>query len=115
MKRGEVYWANFDPTVGSEINKKRPCLIISNNITNHVSPLVTVLPLTTQKLNKIYRHEVLVTNQPLLKNGKIKVNQIRTFDKQRIGSFIAELSDSIIAEVDNALLLHLSIKIRKKE
>jgi mRNA interferase MazF len=113
MKRGEVYWGNFDPTVGSEINKKRPCLIISNNITNHLSPLVTVLPLTTQKLDKVYRHEVLVINEPLLKNGKIKVNQIRTFDKQRIGKFIAELSDPLMAEVDKALLLHLSIKIPK--
>ncbi len=113
MKRGEVYWADFDPTIGSEINKKRPCLIITNNITNYLSPLITVLPLTTQKLNKLYKHEVLVTNQPLLKNGKIKVNQIRTFDKQRVGRFIAELSESIMADVDKALLLHLSIKIPK--
>lgn len=113
MKRGEVYWANFDPTVGSEINKKRPCLIISNNITNHVSPLITVLPLTTQKLDKLYRHEVLVTNQPRLANGKIKVNQIRTFDKQRVGKFIAELSESIMNDVDKALLLHLSIIVPK--
>lgn len=111
MKRGEVYWGNFDPTVGSEIKKTRPCLIISNNIANEFSSLVTVLPLTSQKLDKVYKHEVLVTNDPKLKNGKVKVNQIRAFDKARIGKFITKLPNSIMAEVEKSLVLHLGLKI----
>lgn len=110
MKRGEVYWGNFDPTIGSEIKKTRPCLIVSNDIANLHSSVITVLPLTTQKLNKIYPFEVAIPNNPKLKNSKIKINQIRTFDKARIvGKKIATLSDSVMNEVNKALLLHLGI------
>lgn len=113
MKRGEVYWGNFDPTVGSEIKKTRPCLIISNDISNQFSSLVTVLPLTSQKLNKLYKHEVLITGDPTLKNGKIKVNQIRAFDKARIGKFITKLPNSIMEDVEKSIILHLGLKINK--
>jgi len=110
MKRGDVFWGNFDPTIGAEIRKTRPCVIVSNNIANELSPLVTVIPLTSQKLNRIYPHEVLVENNPKLKNAKIKVNQIRTFDKRRIGKFMSHLSDSTMKKVDTALALHLGLK-----
>ena len=110
MKRGEVYWGNFDPTVGHEIKKTRPCLVISNDISNQFSELVTVLPLTTQKLNKVYPHEVLVTGNLKLKNTKIKINQIRSFDKARIGNFITKIQASTMREVDESMRLHLGLK-----
>ena len=109
MKRGEVYWGKFAPAVGTEIQKTRPCLIVSNNIANLHSSVVTVLPLTSQKLDKIYSFEVAVLNNSKIKNSKIKANQIRTFDKARIGARITELSSAIMANVDKALLLHLGI------
>lgn len=109
MKRGDVFWGNFDPTLGVEIKKTRPCVIVSNNIANKLSLLVTVIPLTSQKLDKIYPHEVLVENNPKLKNAKIKVNQIRSFDKRRIGKFMSRLSDSTMKKVDAALALHLGL------
>ena len=111
MKRGDVFWGNFDPTLGSEIQKTRPCLIVSNDIANRFSPLVTVIPLTSQKLDKIFPHEVLVENNPKLKNAKIKVNQIRTFDKQRLGKWISHLSASNMKKVDAALALHLGLSL----
>ena len=110
MKRGEVYWANFDPTIGAEIRKTRPCVIISNELANQFSPLVTVLPITSQKLDKIYKHEVLISNDAKLKNSKIKINQIRTFDKQRIGKLITKISSSVLEQVDESIMLHLGLK-----
>jgi mRNA interferase MazF len=112
MRRGEVYWGNFDPTVGSEIQKTRPCLIVSNDIANLHSSVVTVLPLTSQKLDRIYPFEVAVLNNSKMKNSKIKANQIRTFDKARIGAKITDLSGSVMANVDKAILLHLGINLR---
>ncbi len=47
MKRGDIYYANLDPTVGSEINKRRPVLIVSNDINNRTSDIITVLPITS--------------------------------------------------------------------
>lgn len=111
MKRGDVFWGNFDPTFGAEIKKTRPCVIVSNNIANELSSLVTVIPLTSQKLDKIYPHEVLVENNSKIKNAKIKVNQIRSFDKKRLGRFMTHLSDTTMKKVDVALALHLNLKV----
>ncbi len=111
MKRGDVFLGNFDPTLGAEIQKTRPCVIISNNIANEFSPLVTVIPLTSQKLDKLYPHEVLVENNSKLKNAKIKVNQIRSFDKRRIGRFMTHLSEATMKKVDAAIALHLDLQL----
>jgi mRNA interferase MazF len=111
MKRGDVFLGNFDPTVGAEIKKTRPCVIVSNDIANELSPLVTVIPLTSQKLDRIYPHEVFVENNSKIKNAKIKVNQIRSFDKKRIGRFMTHLSDVTMKKVDKALALHLNLKL----
>lgn len=111
MKRGDVFWGNFDPTVGSEIKKTRPCVIVSNNIANEKSPLITVIPLTSQKLDKIYPHEVLIEGNSKIKNAKVKVNQIRSFDKRRIGNFMTHISEATMKKVDKALALHLGLKL----
>ena len=59
MKRGDIYFANLDPTVGSKIQKKRPVLIVSNNASNKASSLVTVVPITSNTA-KVYPFEVFV-------------------------------------------------------
>ena len=59
MRKGEIYWADLDPTVGSEIAKKRPVLIISNNINNRFGSTVTIIPITSST-DKVYPFEVLL-------------------------------------------------------
>lgn len=110
MKRGDVYWVNLNPTVGSEIQKVRPCVIISNNLANQFSEVIIVAPITSQKLEKIYPHEVLIKNIEKLSNSKIKINQIRAIDKKRLGRIITKLDSLTMNEVDRALVLHLGIK-----
>ncbi|MEO7624360.1 MAG: type II toxin-antitoxin system PemK/MazF family toxin [Candidatus Saccharimonadales bacterium] len=112
IRRGEIYWVNFDPTVGSEIQKKRPALIVSNDVSNLYSPLVTVLPISS-KVSKPYPFEVLVEAgiSGLKIRSLIKANQIRTVDKQRLtGPAVGRISNpEILAAVELAIKIHLTL------
>lgn len=112
MKRGEIYYANLDPTVGSEINKKRPVLIISNNANNKAAATVTVLPLTSN-ISNIYPFEVALHPKKtgLSKASKVQCQQIRTISKMRITrKSIGNVDKEILQEIEVALKLHLDFK-----
>jgi mRNA interferase MazF len=111
IKRGDVFWVSLNPAIGSEIKKTRPCVIVSNDVANRFSPLVTVVPITTQKLSKIYPHEVSLNTVENLKNSKVKAHQIRTIDKKRIGKKITSLPQAIMSKVDWALANHLDLEM----
>ena len=113
FKRGEIFWADLNPTKGSEINKIRPVIIVSNNIANQHSSVVTILPITSNTKN-IYPFEVLLDKKEanITYDSKIKANQIRTIDKSRLKEKIEQLSAGKMRNVDNAILLHLGIKIK---
>jgi mRNA interferase MazF len=105
-KRGEIYWANLDPTVGTEINKKRPCLIISSDEGNEVCSRVTVAAITST-VNTIHPFQVKIfTNK---KEGKVLLNQIRTIDKQRLEGKITSLDKATMLQVDKAIKISLSL------
>lgn len=109
-KRGEVYLVCLDPTIGSEINKTRPALIISNDINNQVSDTLTVIPITSST-EKIYPFEVFFPSDKsgLSKNSKAKCNQIRTIDKKRLIKSLGNISSEKLKEIENALLIHLGM------
>lgn len=109
-RRGEIYWANLDPTIGSEIAKTRPVLIVSNDINNQYAATVSILPITSTT-NRVYPYEVVVSpRESGLKNdSKIKANQIRTIDKRRIGKKLGSLSLAKMEEINQAILIHLAI------
>ncbi|MBW4558877.1 MAG: type II toxin-antitoxin system PemK/MazF family toxin [Trichormus sp. ATA11-4-KO1] len=109
MKRGDIYYANLSPTVGSEINKRRPVIIVSNNANNSAANTVTILPITSN-VNRVYPFEVLLNPEEsgLPKASKIQAQQVRTISKQRIvGDVINSLSEELMHLVDAALKLHL--------
>ena len=111
MKRGEIYYATLDPTIGSEIAKLRPVLIVSNDINNRVATTITILPITSN-VTKVYPFEVALSpaDSGLSKASKIQAQQIRTIAKQRIrGNVIGSLSLSLMQLVDTAIKLHLSL------
>ncbi len=106
-RRGEVWWVAFDPSVGGEIQKTRPAVIISNNAANTVLNRVIAVPLTSQ-IAKVYPGEALVTL-----NGeprKAMADQITTASKKRMRSKLGELSVSDVAAVERAILLQLGIR-----
>jgi mRNA interferase MazF len=107
-RRGEIWWVVFDPSVGGEIQKTRPAMIVSNNAANAVLNRVIVVPLSS-KTAKVYPGEALVTL-----NGeprKAMADQLTTASKRRIRSKLGELSVSDIAAVERAILLQLGIRL----
>ena len=104
-KKGEIYLVNFDPTIGHEVKKKRPALILSNNIHNQYSPLVTVAPLSSNT-NKVYPFEVYVPNKltGLNENSKIMIIQLRSIDKKRLINKIGNIEDKKITNNINKVI-----------
>ncbi len=109
MKRGEIYYADLSPTVGAEINKRRPVLVVSNNANNRAAGTVTVLPITSN-VTRVYPFEVLLEPKEsgLPKPSKVQAQQIRTIAKERIiGGAQGHLGKARMAAIDSALRLHL--------
>jgi mRNA interferase MazF len=111
IKRGEIYLATLDPVVGKEISKTRPVVIVSNDTNNEVSGTVTILPITSTNLERIYPFEVFLSKGSgnLPKNSKVKADQIRTLDKARIITPIGTLQKNEIDAIDDAMKLHLGL------
>jgi mRNA interferase MazF len=106
-RRGEVWWVALDPSVGGEIQKTRPAVIVSNNAANTVLNRVIAVPLTSQ-IAKVYPGEAMVTL-----NGeprKAMADQLTTASKDRMRSKMGELSVSDVAAVEKAILLQLGIR-----
>jgi mRNA interferase MazF len=107
-KRGEVFWVNLNPTLGSEINKIRPALIISNDIGNEISQRIIVAPITSS-IKYLYPFEVKIIIED--REGKVLLDQLRCIDKKRLGKKISYYSnDDFMEEVDRALKLVLALK-----
>jgi mRNA interferase MazF len=113
IKKGEIYLAALDPTIGKEISKTRPVFIVSNNKNNEFSGTVTILPITSKNLQKIYPFEIFLTKGSgnLPKNSKVKADQIRTLDKNRIVKFIGALAKEEIVKIENAIRIHLDLSL----
>lgn len=107
---GDIYDVDFDPVVGSEIGKRRPALIVSNNVNNECSATVTVIPITGQPTTKRYPFEVLVPREVagLDRDSRIKVDQIRTVDKRRLAKHRGSLPPGYFPQVEKALRIHLN-------
>lgn len=106
VKRGEVWWVSFESSVGGEIRKRRPAVVVSNNAANAALNRVVVVPLTSQTAN-VYPSEALVRVEG--KEGKAMADQIVTASKDRLRSRIGALQPSDLKAVEGAILLHLGI------
>jgi mRNA interferase MazF len=106
MKRGEVWWVEFDPSVGSEIRKTRPAVIVSNDAANRNLLRVVVVPITSNT-DRQYPGEALVTLAE--KPGKAMADQIMAADKSRLKNKICTLSKADMLAVENAILVHLGM------
>jgi mRNA interferase MazF len=111
IKRGDVFLADLNPIIGSEIAKTRPVLVVSNDKNNTYSDTITVLPITSKNLEKPYPFEVILRKGTanLPKDSKVKADQIRTLDKSRISKFFGRLSDKEMEAVNNSIIIHLDL------
>ena len=108
MNRGEVWWVNFEPTVGGEIRKKRPAVIISNGISNKFLNRVQVAPITG-KIDRLYPSEAYVTLNG--KQCKAMADQLTTVSKLRLMNLEGRLSISDMRKVEQAVRVQLGISI----
>lgn len=110
-RRGEVYWVSLDPTIGSEIAKTRPGIVISNDIGNQYSDRVIVAPLSSADTTKVYPFEVLLkpSEGGVPKPSKVLLDQIRAVDRTRLGRRIGVLQPELMDEVNRAIRLSLAV------
>lgn len=114
MKRGQVYYADLRPVIGSEQGGIRPCVIIQNDMGNFHSPTVIVAMMTSQNKTNLPTHvSVCGKDRNLDLNTTIMLEQIRTIDKSRLSNFIGELSKETMEKVDKSL--NISLALNKEE
>ena len=106
MNRGDVYWVNFDPSIGSEITKLRPAIIVSNNIANSNLSRVQVIPLTSNT-TRVYPCEALVFVKDIM--AKAMADQVTTVDKSRINEIIGSLNTQELMKINKILKLQLGL------
>lgn len=109
-RRGEIYLVNFDPTVGSEIRKTRPALILQNDIANSASPITIVAAITSQFELPLYPTEVrLPRGYGLNEESVVLLNQIRSIDKQRLVKKIGKIDQETLTKINRALEISLGL------
>ena len=108
VKRGELYYADLSPVVGSEQGGVRPVLVVQNDVGNKYSPTIIAAAITS-KLNKakLPTHIELPSSFGLAKDSVILLEQIRTIDKRRLKERIGELPDDTMSLVNKAILISL--------
>lgn len=108
IKRGDIFWVDFDPAKSTEIQKKRPALVFSHDIMNENYSRVIVAPITSN-LKKVYSFEYSIKTDPNVK-GKIMFDQMRSIDKSRLGKKIGSMSFNDMNEIDMIIKSVVGIK-----
>lgn len=115
MRRGEIRMVNFEPVRGSETNRTRPAVVISNDAANAAAArlgrgVVTVVPVTTT-VDRVYPFQLLLPAEAtgLARDGKAQAEQIRSVAIERVGQSCGSLSAALLQQLDRALRLHLAL------
>jgi mRNA interferase MazF len=110
-RRGEIYLVRFDPTVGHEIQKTRPALIIQNDVSNEYSPITIVAAITPQYADRPHPREVLIRpgKSGLNVISAVVLNQIRLIDRRRLVKRLGIFDTVVIGRVDRAIQISLGL------
>lgn len=115
MRRGEIRLVDLDPTRGTEANKRRPAVIVSNDGANTTAErlgrgVITVVPVTSNTA-RVYPFQVLLAaaTTGLKRDSKAQAEQVRSIAVERVGARVGVLTGALLAELDEALRLHLAL------
>jgi len=112
--RGEVYYADLSPAIGSEQGGNRPVLIIQNDNGNRHSPTTQIIPITTQIKKTTLSSHIFISKECGLETDSIAlIEQLRTIDKLRIGEFVGEVGLGELTLIEKALVISLGLPIKK--
>ena len=111
IKRGQIYYADLSPVVGSEQGGYRPVLIIQNDMGNRYSPTTIAAVITTRKTKaNLPTHIWLNSECGLPKESMVECEQVRTIDKKRLKSFMGQVSEEVMQEIDKGLKISFALK-----
>ena len=99
-RRGDVFWVNLDPAVGTEIRKTRPAVVLSNNAQNEAGQRILAAPVTSNT-SRLYSFEALITVEG--KPAKAMLDQVRCLDRSRLGRYISVVSSEEMKAIEKAL------------
>ena len=108
IERGEVYWVNFDPSLGGEIQKTRPAIVVSNNAANAVLNRLQVVPITS-RTERLYPGEAFIDLNG--EKRKAMADQLTTVSKQRLGKKLGTVISEDMTRVDAAVILQLALNV----
>ena len=109
IRRGDVFYADLSPVVGSEQGGNRPVLILQNDIGNRYSPTVIVAAITSRYKRELPTHVEIGCMEALMKNSVVLLEQIRTIDRMRLLEYIGSLSGLQMLSVDQALAISVGL------
>ena len=112
VKRGDIYYADLSPVVGSEQGGVRPVLIVQNDTGNRYSPTVIAAAITSQTNKaKLPTHiEISATDHGLPRNSVVLIEQIRTLDKRRLREHMGHVDDTVMNQVDSAIAVSFGLQ-----
>ena len=111
IKRGDIFYADLRPVVGSEQGGVRPVLIVQNDTGNRHSPTVIIAAITSRMKHKLTTHvEIYSKRYDMIKDSVILLEQLRTIDKARLKDKVCHLDNEIITKVNEALITSLEIQ-----
>ncbi len=109
IKRGDVFYADLDPIIGSEQGGIRPVLVVQNNVGNKYSPTLVVLPISSVKKTKMPTHICIYGSKMLPKNSIVLAEQIRTIDRNRLQNYVGSVGLEIMEKVDKAVKISIGV------
>ncbi len=110
-KRGEIYLVNFDPTVGSEIRKTRPALILQNDVANEFSPITIVAAITSTIEPKLRPTSVIIDkrNSGLKVKSVVLLNQVRSIDRSRLLKRLGAVDEKTLRQVSRSIMISFGL------
>ena len=114
IKRGDIYYADLSPVVGSEQDGVRPVLCIQNDTGNKHSPTIIVAAITSRESKANFPTHVSISTKGLKKKSHVLLEQIRTIDKARLREYVGRISKDDMGKVDHAIIVSMGLKYMEK-